>query len=165
MSGGVSLPLVHAAPLQSTLRASESFTQYYCKFIMREFIESDGDYRGEKHLELGAGSKPLPLYAHQDSLPTLPVAPLKETCAKYLASVRPLVGDAQYKATEAAVAEFTKPGGVGERLHARLMERASARKDTSWIAKWWNQMGYLQVQPVHSCLMQRHYVPVPQHQI
>ncbi|KAG5189867.1 hypothetical protein JKP88DRAFT_252602, partial [Tribonema minus] len=109
---------------------------------MREFIESNGDYRGEKALEANK-----PLYAHQDALPPLPVAPLQETCAKYLASVKALVSEAQYKQTEAVVAEFLRPGGVGERLHAQLRERAqrSHAEGTSWLAQWWNQLGYLQV--------------------
>lgn len=82
---------------------------------MRTFIESNGDYRREKALEQGK-----PLFAAQDSLPPLPVAPLRETCDRFLASVKALVSPEQYRATQAVVQEFCKPG---ERSHTTALDR------------------------------------------
>ncbi|KAJ3356447.1 Carnitine O-acetyltransferase mitochondrial [Allomyces javanicus] len=83
------------------------------------------------------------LFAAQATLPKLPVPTLDETLAKYLVTVRPLLSDADYARTEAAVREFAKPGGQGEQLQQRLLERAEAEKATSWLASWWNDYAYM----------------------
>ncbi|KAJ3123712.1 Carnitine O-acetyltransferase mitochondrial [Nowakowskiella sp. JEL0407] len=59
------------------------------------------------------------------SCPLLPVPNLSETCAKYLTTVRPFLSDEEYNNTVAAVSEFLKPGGQGETLQQRLLERAA----------------------------------------
>ncbi|KAI8615223.1 acyltransferase ChoActase/COT/CPT [Chytriomyces sp. MP71] len=82
------------------------------------------------------------LYRYQESLPRLPIPNLADTCATYLKSVRPLVGDAEYEKTTAAVTDFLKPGGVGEELQQRLVEHDKS-KSTSWLIDWWNSYAYM----------------------
>ncbi|KAI9598746.1 hypothetical protein BDF19DRAFT_431312 [Syncephalis fuscata] len=81
-----------------------------------------------------------PLYAFQDKLPHLPVPDLKETCAKYLRSVRPLLDDAAFARTESVVQQFQQPGGIGEHLQKRLQERAADTKVDNWLEEWWNEL-------------------------
>lgn len=80
-------------------------------------------------------------FSFQDELPHLPVPTLEETTSKYLSTVKPLVLPEVYKQTEKNVAEFLKPGGDGERLQARLKERATKHKN--WLYQWWNEDAYL----------------------
>ncbi|KAI8609540.1 carnitine acetyl transferase [Chytriomyces sp. MP71] len=82
------------------------------------------------------------LYRHQESLPRLPIPDLAETCTTYLKTVRPLVNDAEYEKTVAAVNELLKPGGVGEELQRRLIEQ-DKNKSTSWLIDWWNSYAYM----------------------
>lgn len=84
-----------------------------------------------------------PLYAHQATLPPLPVPDLGDTCALYLESVRPLCSDEDFRRTKAAVERFCEPGGLGRELQRRLMERARSARGTSWLAAWWNHYAYL----------------------
>ncbi|KAJ1913974.1 Carnitine O-acetyltransferase mitochondrial [Tieghemiomyces parasiticus] len=79
-------------------------------------------------------------------LPALPVPPLDQTCERYLASVRPLLSDAEYAATADAVTEFQRPGGDGERLQRRLEARKadldSPHHSRNWLEHWWNDYAY-----------------------
>lgn len=78
---------------------------------------------------------------HQESLPKLPVPPLKQTCARYLASVEPLISEEEKTHTRELMDEFLRPGGVGERLQKSLERRA--RKTDNWLSDWWMQSAYL----------------------
>lgn len=69
--------------------------------------------------------------AHQESLPKLPVPPLKQTCDRYLATLEPIVEAEELKHTHKLLEEFQQPGGVGERLQKRLESRAS--KLENWV--------------------------------
>ncbi|KAL4660769.1 carnitine O-acetyltransferase isoform X2 [Arapaima gigas] len=80
--------------------------------------------------------------AHQDSLPKLPVPPLRQTCERYLAVLEPLVSAEELEHTRRLVAEFTMSGGVGERLQKGLERRA--RKMDNWLSDWWLQTAYLE---------------------
>lgn len=79
----------------------------------------------------------------EDSLPRLPVPSLEETGLRYLKSVHPLVSEAEYEKTKKAVEAFIRPGGEGEPLQKRLLERAADPKIKNWLAEWWNQAAYL----------------------
>lgn len=79
----------------------------------------------------------------EESLPRLPVPSLEETGRRYLKSVHPLVSEAEYERTKTAVEAFIRPGGEGEPLQKRLLERAANPKINNWIAEWWNQAAYL----------------------
>ncbi|KAG5456996.1 MAG: Choline/Carnitine o-acyltransferase-domain-containing protein, partial [Olpidium bornovanus] len=72
------------------------------------------------------GSPAAAAAAAPSPLSPLPVPDLRETCKKYLVSVRPFLNHADYERTEAAVEEFLEPGGAGERLQQRLLARAAA---------------------------------------
>jgi hypothetical protein len=67
----------------------------------------------------------------------LPIPSLNETCSLYLQSVKPLVSDQQYQKTVKVVQDFQKPGGIGEKLQARLVAHDSS-KSSSWLIDWWN---------------------------
>ncbi|KAG0367196.1 Carnitine O-acetyltransferase mitochondrial [Mortierella sp. AD032] len=83
-----------------------------------------------------------PLYRYDTALPKLPVPTLADTCARYLKSVRPLLNDKEFAETTAAVAEFQKPGGVGEELQKRLLAKANDPKTVNWLEDWWNDLAY-----------------------
>ena len=83
------------------------------------------------------------LFAHQKSLSKLPVAPLKETCDRFLETAKPLAISAQeFENTKACIAELCKPGGIGHVLHSRLEER-SKKHDDGWLAEWWQEYAYM----------------------
>jgi carnitine O-acetyltransferase len=79
----------------------------------------------------------------EDSLPRLPVPTLEETAKRYLKSVHPLLSQSEYDATTKAVNEFTAPGGPGEKLQKRLVERRENPEMRNWIAEWWNDAAYM----------------------
>ncbi|KAJ5569442.1 uncharacterized protein N7459_008872 [Penicillium hispanicum] len=79
----------------------------------------------------------------EDSLPRLPIPSLEETGRRYLKSVHPLVSEPEFERTKNAVEAFIRPGGEGESLQKRLLERAADPKTKNWLAEWWNQAAYL----------------------
>lgn len=79
----------------------------------------------------------------EDSLPRLPVPTLEETSKRYLKSVHPLLSKSEYDATTKAVNEFVAPGGPGETLQKRLIERRERPEVKNWIYEWWNEAAYM----------------------
>ncbi|KAL9622755.1 MAG: hypothetical protein Q9160_002873 [Pyrenula sp. 1 TL-2023] len=79
----------------------------------------------------------------EDSLPRLPVPTLEETAKRYLKSVHPLLTKDEYQATEVAVGDFLKEGGMGRTLQERLIARREDPKYKNWIIDWWNDAAYL----------------------
>ncbi|KAI4654907.1 uncharacterized protein J4E78_007086 [Alternaria triticimaculans] len=79
----------------------------------------------------------------EDSLPRLPVPTLEETAKRYLKSVHPLLSQNEFDATTKAVNEFVAPGGPGEKLQKRLVERREDPKHRNWIYEWWNDAAYM----------------------
>nr|XP_015818485.2 choline O-acetyltransferase [Nothobranchius furzeri]XP_015818486.2 choline O-acetyltransferase [Nothobranchius furzeri] len=79
----------------------------------------------------------------QDSqvLPKVPVPPLKQTLDTYLKCIQPLVKDDQFKKTKAIVEKFGSPGGVGEVLQRKLLERRE--KTANWVYDYWLEDMYL----------------------
>nr|XP_015925085.1 carnitine O-acetyltransferase isoform X2 [Parasteatoda tepidariorum] len=80
--------------------------------------------------------------AHQESLPRLPVPPLQKSLEKYLWSVRPFLSDEEYLNTSRIVKEFGAPGGLGEKLHEKLSEKA--RTTENWLSDWWLDTAYME---------------------
>jgi carnitine O-acetyltransferase len=74
-------------------------------------------------------------------LAPLPVPSLEDTCQRYLATVEPLVDEAEFERTKAAVEELKAEGGLGRKLHAALLDRAS--KMDNWLSGWWEDSAYL----------------------
>ncbi|KAI8593385.1 acyltransferase ChoActase/COT/CPT [Geranomyces variabilis] len=78
----------------------------------------------------------------QDTLPRLPIPPLKETADRYLRTLRPLLSESQYASSAAAVAEFVKEnGGLGHVLQDRLRQ-VDAEEPNSWLERWWLALAY-----------------------
>lgn len=71
--------------------------------------------------------------AHQEGLPKLPVPPLQQTCERYLAVLEPIISEEEMVHTRELMAEFLRPGGVGERLQKSLERRA--RKTENWVIR------------------------------
>uniref|UniRef100_A0AAV1T677 Carnitine O-acetyltransferase, mitochondrial n=1 Tax=Peronospora matthiolae TaxID=2874970 RepID=A0AAV1T677_9STRA len=105
------------------------------------FRECWGDYRAEADLE----DPSLPLYRFQRDLPRLPVPPLADTIALYLSTLPPLVSAAELAHSKELAAAFLRPNGKGEELQQRLVARAHDRHASSYLAEWWNTIGYLRV--------------------
>ncbi len=101
-------------------------------------------------------------YEFQDKLPSLPVPPLHETCSRYLRSLEPfkmlgipppktttflcfalqkpnpfagILSPEEIKQTEQLVQQFQEPGGRGERLHQKLVQRSTQQRN--WLEDWW----------------------------
>jgi len=89
---------------------------------------------------VAVGNKPM--YQHQSKLPKLPVQDLHKGLEMYLKSIQPLVTVEEFKQTQAYVQDFAKPGGLGETLHQRLLEKAKV-EPRSWLINWWNDWAYM----------------------
>ncbi|KAI7882364.1 acyltransferase ChoActase/COT/CPT [Lichtheimia hyalospora FSU 10163] len=87
-------------------------------------------------------SAPGPMLRYQANLPKLPVPALSATLQKYLKTVRPLVGDEEYKRTENAVKEF-ETSGIGAKLQDRLVARAQDPNVVNWLEDWWLEGAYM----------------------
>uniref|UniRef100_A0A6Q2WVC0 Choline O-acetyltransferase n=1 Tax=Esox lucius TaxID=8010 RepID=A0A6Q2WVC0_ESOLU len=74
-------------------------------------------------------------------LPKVPVPPLKETLDKYLTSIKHLVEEEQYQKTKAIVEKFGEPGGTGDLLQKKLLERSE--KTYNWVYDYWLEDMYL----------------------
>ncbi|KAA8913262.1 Choline/Carnitine o-acyltransferase-domain-containing protein [Sphaerosporella brunnea] len=78
-------------------------------------------------------AKPGITFAHQDSLPKLPIAELEDVCRKYLEAVKPLQTKREHQETVAAVREFLKTDGP--ELQERLKKYAGTK--SSYIEQFW----------------------------
>lgn len=78
---------------------------------------------------------------YQNELQTLPIPELKDTLAKYLEWIKPLLTKEELENTKSIVEEFGKSGGIGEKLHQRLLEYKNTIKDNnSWLFPMWDDM-------------------------
>lgn len=84
-----------------------------------------------------------PMLRFQESLPKLPVPTLQQTAETYLKSVHPLFSAEEYARTKAAVEEFIRPGGAGEKLQKKLEAKAADPSTKNWMIDWWNNIAYL----------------------
>jgi carnitine O-acetyltransferase len=103
-------------------------------------VESHGDYTEETWLEDHIGG---PLYQHQKQLPRLPVPPIPQSLERLVPTALPLAkSDIEAQNLLEAVKKFPEQA---VELQNRLEAHAAANSNTSWLQKWWNQAGYLQV--------------------
>lgn len=65
-------------------------------------------------------------------LPKLPVPPLQQTLATYLRCMKHLVPEEQFRKSQAIVQRFGAPGGLGETLQQKLLERQE--KTANWVS-------------------------------
>ncbi|KAG7268666.1 hypothetical protein CRUP_018377 [Coryphaenoides rupestris] len=85
-----------------------------------------------------SGRKPM-LYSFQNSLPRLPVPPVKDTCRRYLESARPLMDDEQYARMEGLAREFETT--LGPRLQWYL--KLKSWWASNYVSDWWEEYIYL----------------------
>lgn len=71
-------------------------------------------------------------YAHQDSLPKLPIPDLEASCDKYLTALKPLQSPREHAETKRAVEAFLR--NEGPELNEKLRKYAEAR--TSYIEQF-----------------------------
>ncbi|XP_061692344.1 choline O-acetyltransferase isoform X2 [Syngnathoides biaculeatus] len=76
-----------------------------------------------------------------DSAPKLPVPALKDTLDTYLRCVKELLTDEHFQKTQEGVKRFGAPGGLGELLHRKLLERRE--QTTNWVYDYWLNDMYL----------------------
>ncbi|XP_036402999.1 choline O-acetyltransferase-like [Megalops cyprinoides] len=93
-----------------------------------------------------SGMPVLELEQHKDhgdnnALPKLPVPPLQQTLDMYLRCMEHLVPKEGYRRTKALVEKFGAPGGLGEFLQSKLLER-QAQTD-NWVYDYWLEDMYL----------------------
>jgi len=86
------------------------------------------------------GRRAKSMMSMESQLPHLPVPPLQQSMDKYLNAVEPLLTEKELKRTTAAVDEFRRPGGMGEKLQSLLQDRAA--KTDNWLAEWWDNGAY-----------------------
>lgn len=72
-------------------------------------------------------------FAHQESLPKLPIPDLKDTCDNYLEALRPLQTAHEHERTERAVHEFLNTSGPI--LQEELKQYGKPR--SSYIEQFW----------------------------
>ena len=107
-----------------------------------QVVECGGDYTQETYLEKIIGGE---LYQNQNTLPALPVPTLKETITRFVPSALPLCeSDKERESLLRACGKFEEQA---RDLQLRLLQRKGDRnrRHSSWLQKWWNQKGYLEV--------------------
>ncbi|TNN87959.1 Carnitine O-palmitoyltransferase 1, liver isoform [Liparis tanakae] len=122
--------------------------------IMRNVLKSLLSWHGWMHARHGSvswstrlwlvlvkvfsGRKPM-LYSFQNSLPRLPVPTIKDTCRRYLESVRPLMEDERYERMEGLTKDFEKK--LGPRLQWYL--KLKSWWASNYVSDWWEEYIYL----------------------
>ncbi|XP_012578960.1 PREDICTED: choline O-acetyltransferase [Condylura cristata] len=79
--------------------------------------------------------------SEEEPLPKLPVPPLQQTLATYLRCMQHLVSEDQFRRSQAIVQQFGAPGGLGETLQQKLLERQE--KTANWVSEYWLNDMYL----------------------
>ncbi|XP_036912580.1 choline O-acetyltransferase [Sturnira hondurensis] len=77
----------------------------------------------------------------EPGLPKLPVPPLQQTLATYLRCMQHLVPKEQFRRSQTIVQQFGAPGGLGETLQQKLLERQE--KTANWVSEYWLNDMYL----------------------
>ena len=78
-------------------------------------------------------------FAHDHTLPALPIPALEATCGAIPRLVAPLVSPDVLAKTQSAVAEFAN--GTGRVLHSALLDRKAAMPgNESWLRPFWDAM-------------------------
>ncbi|XP_053283297.1 carnitine O-palmitoyltransferase 1, liver isoform isoform X1 [Pleuronectes platessa] len=122
--------------------------------IMRNALKSLLSWHGWMHARHGSvsystrlwmllvkvfsGRKPM-LYSFQNSLPRLPVPSVKDTCRRYLESVRPLMDDEQYNRMKDLAKDFEE--NLGPRLQWYV--KLKSWWTSNYVSDWWEEYIYL----------------------
>ncbi|KAM6937719.1 carnitine O-palmitoyltransferase 1, liver isoform 2-T2 [Xenentodon cancila] len=89
-------------------------------------------------VKIFSGRKPM-LYSFQNSLPRLPVPSVKDTCKRYLESVRPLMEDEHFDRMKGLAKDFEK--NLGPRLQWYL--KLKSWWASNYVSDWWEEYIYL----------------------
>lgn len=87
--------------------------------------------------DTGAAPAAPGTFSLEDRLPRVPLPALEDSAARFLRWCEPLLTAEELAETEAAVADFLRPGGPGRRLQAALEEYNSAETTLSWLDTFW----------------------------
>lgn len=79
--------------------------------------------------------------SRQKDLKKLPVAPLDQTLSRFQKTIPQFLSQDEWQTSQKVVADFGRPGGIGERLQALL--EAKAQTTNNWLADWWLDCAYL----------------------
>lgn len=78
-----------------------------------------------------------PTFAHDDSLPRVPLPALDDSCDRFLTWCAPLLTPEELASTEAAVKEFRLPGSPARVLQAALEDYDREPGTHSWLDRFW----------------------------
>ncbi len=76
-------------------------------------------------------------FGNQDKLPVVPLPNLQYTCATFMEWCSPLLTEDEIQQTQAAVDQFSRAGGPGEKLHDSLINYARQPEVKSWLDRFW----------------------------
>eukprot|EP00013_Stygamoeba_regulata_P028005 CAMPEP_0177663262 /NCGR_PEP_ID=MMETSP0447-20121125/19813_1 /TAXON_ID=0 /ORGANISM="Stygamoeba regulata, Strain BSH-02190019" /LENGTH=712 /DNA_ID=CAMNT_0019169049 /DNA_START=61 /DNA_END=2196 /DNA_ORIENTATION=- len=79
-------------------------------------------------------------FVMEESLPSLPLPSLQDTCDRYLDSVRPLLTTEEYLKTSEALDQL-QSSSVAKQAQAALVKMASNQRN--WLSEWWLEYQYL----------------------
>ncbi|KAM9377045.1 carnitine O-palmitoyltransferase 1, liver isoform 1-T1 [Pholidichthys leucotaenia] len=89
-------------------------------------------------VKIFSGRKPM-LYSFQNSLPRLPVPSIKDTCRRYLESVRSLMDDEEFERMKGLTKNFEN--NLGPRLQWYL--KLKSWWTSNYVSDWWEEYIYL----------------------
>lgn len=87
------------------------------------------------------GGQRQPLWAHQDSLPELPLPKPEVTINRWLQSIQPFINAEQAAEATSAAQEFLQTDAA--ELQKVLVERAKASSNGNWLEDFWLEFAYL----------------------
>ena len=106
------------------------------------FSRNAGGRGGKKEgsaVEQASGGKGVlpPMDQHQGKIPRLPLPELEETLTNFLKTVKPILTEDEFEATETATKKL-KESGHGAKAHANLVEYDKTQLDGSYIESFWD---------------------------
>eukprot|EP00295_Goniomonas_pacifica_P015257 CAMPEP_0175886484 /NCGR_PEP_ID=MMETSP0107_2-20121207/45657_1 /TAXON_ID=195067 ORGANISM="Goniomonas pacifica, Strain CCMP1869" /NCGR_SAMPLE_ID=MMETSP0107_2 /ASSEMBLY_ACC=CAM_ASM_000203 /LENGTH=574 /DNA_ID=CAMNT_0017206861 /DNA_START=75 /DNA_END=1800 /DNA_ORIENTATION=+ len=119
------------------LRLTLGYTGYM--FEDRPSLKTKLFFVWMKVQQLINGKRGPALYSWQKSIPKLPVPSIKDTCTRYLASVKPLLSPEDFTETEALANKFIKE--EGPRLQRWLVLKSWWKPN--YVTDWWERYVYL----------------------
>ncbi|KOC63802.1 Carnitine O-acetyltransferase [Habropoda laboriosa] len=81
------------------------------------------------------------LQLNKQPLPKQPIPDLKNTAERYLRSLKPLLNESEYNATQKLVYEFIEDENIGSKLHKKLLKKSES--NDNWVSDWWLNTAYL----------------------
>ena len=90
--------------------------------------------------KLNTASSQKPLYASDNTIPSLPVPTLDSTFNKYLETIQPHATPQEFQHSTSLVRSFLATD-YSRTLQSRLEQRAKEKR--SWLSEWWNEVAYM----------------------